>query len=138
VADRVEAWAEAVRKEAAGVILQGGEVPGFKMVAGRKGNRVWSDPAAVEDLLRKKIRLTVDEAYTKTVITPPAVDLLRKAKRIGEKHFGELSAYVKQADPKASLAPDDDPRPALSFKPVADEFEEVTTAAPAVDINDFC
>lgn len=119
--DMIEDWCKALRAEADHRLLNGGTVPGYKVVAGKKGNRAWSDANAVEELL-KSMRLKTEEMYSLKLISPTAAEKLAKAKTIGPRQWPKLQALITQADGKPHVAPDSDPRPALDLKPVTDDF----------------
>jgi hypothetical protein len=119
--DYIEAWCTAVRAEVERRLLAGEPVPDFKLVGGRKGPRSWTDAEAAEELLKSKLRLKVDEMYTKKVITPTAAEKLLKGT---PKRWEKVIPLVIQRDGKPSVAPASDPRPALDIKPIEDEFED--------------
>lgn len=124
--DLIEDWCKAVRAEVERRLLAGDEVPGFKLVEGRQGNRVWSDKAAVEKAL-KAMRLKVEEMYDLTLISPTTAEKLAKAKTIGPRQWKALQEHITRADAKKHVAPVSDPRPALVFTPAEDDFEVVNT-----------
>lgn len=63
-------WCKAVESETRGMLLQGEDVPGFKVVEGRKGNRSWVDANRASDLLAS-YGARDDQIYTSpTIITP--------------------------------------------------------------------
>lgn len=119
--DLIEDWCKALRAEADHRLLNGGSVPGYKVVAGKKGHRAWSDANAVEELF-KSMRLKTEEMYSLKLITPTAAEKLAKAKTIGPRQWPKLQALITQADGKPHVAPVSDPRPALDLKPVTDDF----------------
>lgn len=119
--DLIEDWCKALRAEADHRLLNGGTVPGYKVVAGKKGHRAWSDANAVEELF-KSMRLKTEEMYSLKLITPTAAEKLAKAKTIGPRQWPKLQALITQADGKPHVAPVSDPRPALDLKPVTDDF----------------
>lgn len=120
--DMIEDWCSAVRAEAHRRLTAGEPVPGYKLVAGKRGARAWADPAAAEAQL-KAMRLKVEEMYDLKLITPPSAEKLAKAKVIGPRQWPKLQALITQSDGKPSVAPADDPRPALIVQPVDDAFE---------------
>ena len=71
-------WCKAVEAETRGMLLQGEDVPGFKVVEGRKGNRAWTDSQEASDLLMsfgaKKSQLYSDPVF----ISPAKADELAK------------------------------------------------------------
>lgn len=119
--DLIEDWCKSLRAEADHRLLNGGTVPGYKVVAGKKGHRAWTDANEVEELF-KSMRLKTEEMYSLKLITPTAAEKLAKAKTIGPRQWPKLQALITQADGKPHVAPDSDPRPALDLKPAADDF----------------
>lgn len=120
--DLIEDWCAAVRAEAHRRLTAGEPVPGYKLVAGKRGARAWADPAAAEAQL-KAMRLKVEEMYDLKLITPPSAEKLAKAKVIGPRQWPKLQALITQAEGKPSVAPASDPRPSITAEPVDDAFE---------------
>lgn len=127
--DLVEDWLRAVRAEVERRLLAAIPVPGFKLVQGRQGNRAWTDEAAAEEMLRKRFRLPMEEAYSMKVISPTQAEKVLKEK---PKQWATLQALITRAEGKLSVAPESDKRPAHSVKPAADDFAVVSEAADLV------
>jgi len=121
--DLIEAWCSAVRAEAHRRLTEGEQVPGFKLVAGKRGNRAWSSEADAEEVLRKQMRLPIEKAFNLKLITPPQAEKLAKAGDIGPRQWPKLQALITQKDGAPSVAPADDPRPSITVAPVEDAFE---------------
>jgi hypothetical protein len=117
--DMIENWIKAVRDRAYRSLEKGEEVPGWKLVAGRRGTRKWSDDLAAEMALRKVRKIKVADILPPKLISPAQAEKL-----IGKDHK-ILAEMVVQSDGKPTIAPADDRRPALSFDPT-DGFEQVT------------
>lgn len=113
-ADTMIAWGKGV-KEAAHVLLeQGGTVPGWKLVNGRK-TRFWNDE---EKTLRyfSKIGLPVPDRHVKKLVSPAqAEDALKKNRLPAELP----SALVGSKPGSTTLAPESDKRPAVTVAPNA-------------------
>jgi hypothetical protein len=124
-ADLIEDWVKAVRAAVESKLLAGEEVPGWKVVQGKKGNRKWADPTEVETTF-KSMRLKVEEMYDFKLISPTSAEKLHKAKVIGVKQWPKLQALITQHEGKPHVAPDSDSRPALTLTPVADDFTDVS------------
>jgi hypothetical protein len=127
--DLIEDWCKAVRAEAERRLMAGDEVPGFKVVQGKKGNRAWVDAKAAEELLRKTFRLPIEEAYNLKLISPTDAERLFKAGKIGPRQWPKANGLITQADGKPHVAPASDPRPAIEVKPVVDEFPDLSDLA---------
>lgn len=121
--DLVEAWCKAVRAETERRLLAGHRVDGWKLVEGRKGNRAWSDEAAVEEMFKKSFRLRDDEMYTKKLISPAVAEKLLKDT---PKRWRRAEDLLTRAEGKPSVAPAADKRPPLVVPNLADEFRDLT------------
>lgn len=116
IADFLEPWITAVREEAYRRMMDGVEIPGFKLVLGRLGNRTWTDSAAAEEML-KSFKLKEAERYTFKVITPTQAEKLMKAGRIGERQWKRALEMIRRAEPQPTVVPESDKREA--WHPVA-------------------
>lgn len=141
-ADLIDDWLKAVRAEVERRLLTGGQVPGFKIVQGKRGNRAWRDAAQAEEAL-KGMRLKVEEMYDLKLISPTSAEKLAPkfdkagkalppkegapAPLIGPRQWPKLAALITQSEGKPHVAPASDPRPAMDIKPAADDFDEVPT-----------
>lgn len=121
----IEDWCAAVRAEAERRLHNGVPVPGYKLVAGKRGKRAWSDAKAAEELLRKRFRLTVEQAYDLTLISPTAAE---KVLKDSPKRWEQLLPLISQSEGKPTVAPIHDKRPAIELKPVAEQFNDETGA----------
>lgn len=117
--DVIEDWCKAVRAEVERRLLGGKQVPGYKLVQGKRGARAWSDATAVEELLRKTFRLTIEEAYNLKLISPTQAE---KVLKDSPKRWAKAQALVTQSEGKPSVAPDSDKRPALVLAPIENDF----------------
>lgn len=104
---RVTAWLKAVKERALSGMLNGEEIPGYKVVAGRS-SRSWVDDLEVAALLARA-GYAHDE-YTKTEVLSPY--LMEKA--LGKKKVAELlSGQVLTVAGSPTVAPASDKRPPL-------------------------
>lgn len=111
--DLIESWCAAVRAEAYRRANAGTKVPGFKLVAGKKGARAWANEEEAETLL-KSMRIKHDEMYQYKVISPTQAEKLAKAEIIGKRQWPKLQALITQGEGKPALVPESDKRPALA------------------------
>lgn len=116
--DLVEQWAADVRAAAFKRLSEGQEVPGLKLVAGRQGNRKWSDEAEAEKALKGYLKK--EEAYELKLIGPTKAEKLMKAGVIGERKWHAIEKLITRAEGKPAVALEEDPRPALARD---DDFE---------------
>lgn len=117
----LEAIVKAVRAKVEGELLAGRQIPGFKLVAGKKGNRKWEDETLVEEVL-KNWRLPADDMYKMKIISPSDADKFFKNQ---PKRWAKLKSMITQSDGAPSVTPTTDPRPALENKPLEDSFEVI-------------
>lgn len=119
--DLVEGWCTAVRGRMNAELTAGHEVPGYKLVAGKKGNRAWRSEAEAEAML-EQFRLKKEQRYSYKLIGPaPAEKLLKKS---NPRQWAKLEKLITRTDGKPTVAPEADPRPALNINPEND-FEDV-------------
>lgn len=120
----IEDFCAAIRTEAERRLHNGVEVPGFKLVQGKKGNRAWTKAEDVEALL-KSFRLKQEQMFDFKLISPAAAEKLLKDQ---PKRWARVLPLISQSDGKPTVAPASDKRPALNVKPVADHFHDETGA----------
>lgn len=120
----IETWCKAIRAKAEAELFAGHDVPGFKLVEGRKGARAWADMKEAEEAL-KSMRLKTDEMYDLKLISPTSAEKLHKAGTIGPRQWPRLQKFITQPDGKPSVAPVSDKRPALVLTAVEDEFDDL-------------
>jgi hypothetical protein len=123
--DLIEDWCKALREEAHKRLAEGQDLPGWKLVAGKRGARAWTDPKAAEELLRKQFRLTIEQAYDLKLISPTSAEKLAKAGDLGPKQWSKVQELIHQPDGKPHVAPESDPRPALAVAAKAAEFDAI-------------
>ena len=104
----VTLWLKRVKVQAMTTLLDGGEVPGWKVVEGKLGNRKWTDEQEV--LHRLKEYGYADEDITETkLLSPAAMD-----KTLGKKRVAELLEDMIDRSPGApTVVPASDKRPPL-------------------------
>lgn len=119
--ETIEKWCDAVRARALGLMMNGEPLPGYKIVAGRKGARKWT-PDAEEQINRMRIRR--DVLYTRALITPTQAERAHKEGHIGPRQWLAISKLFTQSEGKPAIAPEADKRPAITVS-VRDEFETI-------------
>lgn len=129
----IESFCKAVCDRVSAELNAGHPVPGFKLVTGKQGNRTWSNEGEAENLL-KSFRLGRDTPiYTEKLISAPQAEKLFKSGAISERRWKKLTALITRADGKPTVAPESDPRPALTINPVND-FDDVSDDALVADL----
>ena len=102
----VSLWLKRVKDQAMNTMLDGGEIPGYKVVEGRQGARRWTDEHQVATLL-DNAGYTRDEYTTTTIFSPAGMD-----KALGKKKVEELlGGCVKRSTGSPTIVPASDKRP---------------------------
>ena len=115
----VELWLRRVDAQALTTLLDGGEIPGLKVVEGKPGNRKWSDELQVAGVLQAAGY--AQEDYTETSLLSPA----QMDKALGKKQAAELLAdLITRAPGKPIVVPDTDSRPAYDRTADFDKLDE--------------
>lgn len=110
-------WLKRVKEQAMSKLLNGEDVPGYKLVEGRGGNRKWADELKVAEALRDAGYQLGDITETK-LLSPAAMD-----KSIGKAKVAELLGdLIEKSAGAPTVVPASDKRPAYSR---ADEFENL-------------
>jgi len=100
-------WLKRVKAQALDDMLDGINIPGYKVVAGREGNRKWDDELQVAGALSAAGYAMED--YTETKLLSPAA----LGKKIGNKKVFELlDGHIERAPGAPTIAPETDKRPA--------------------------
>lgn len=117
--DLMEQWIDATRIRAKAMLMAGEEIPGYKLVLGRAGNRAWHSDYEAERIL-KSMRLLQEDMYTRKVISPTAAEkLLADSPR----RWSRLTHLVVRKAPEAVVVPESDKR--ATYVPPAVEFEKL-------------
>lgn len=121
--DWIEDWSSAVRARAVRVLEEGRPLLGWKLVAGRKGNRKWAEGTEpqIVDYLSGTVRLKQEDIFTRKLISPAAA-----SKLVGKVQYKRLEEFITQDAGSPAVVPASDPRPAI-LPGVAgvDEFENL-------------
>lgn len=113
----VTLWLKRVKDQALASMLSGEQVPGYKVVAGKPGNRKWSDELEVLAALEAAGYSREDVTETK-LLSPAGMD-----KALGKKKAAELLEQLIDRAPGAPvIALESDKRP--TYNP-ADDFEKL-------------
>jgi hypothetical protein len=103
----ISLWLKRVKDQALTTLLNGGEVPGYKVVEGKMGNRKWTNEIQVAAAL--DAAGISREDYTETKLyTPAGMD-----KALGKKRVAELlTDYIDRSPGAPTVVPETDKRPA--------------------------
>ena len=124
-ADMIEGWIKALRAEVETRLLAGIDVPGWKIVQGKRGNRAWSSKEVAEETL-KTMRLKHSDMYDYSFISPTTAEKLNKKDVLGAQQWAKIQTLIVQAEGKPSVAPASDKRPVFSVSASADDFDDVS------------
>jgi len=127
----IESFCKAVCDRVNSELNAGHQVPGFKLVTGKQGNRAWSDEEAARALLKDQFRYKDADVFSMKLISPTQAEKLIKKEK--PRRWTKVEALITRADGKPTIAPESDPRPALNINPVND-FDDVSDDALAADL----
>jgi hypothetical protein len=122
----IQMWCESVMGEGERRLMAGEEVPGYKVVQGRKGSRAWTDADEAEKVL-KSMRLKVDEMYDFKLISPTSAEKVLKET---PKRWARVLPLIGQAEGKLSVAKASDKRPAVAVGVSQDELSALQAEEP--------
>jgi hypothetical protein len=116
-ADMIQKAIEAIRGHVLKLLSSGQDVPGWKLVRGKK-NRAWKNPDAVlDDLLLANATVPLDKLAPRKLVSPA------QAEKILTKDLVANLCFTPEGD--ATLARADDPRPAFKLEmPALNESNE--------------
>ena len=137
----VSTWLKAVGERMYAALSSGQRIAradglAYKLVAGKKGARAWTDPAEAEATL-KKMRLKREQMYTESLISPTMAEKLAKVPKakkgetpppaaLGPTQWNKLQTLITQDEGKPSIVLETDPRP-----PVATALDGFGDVPPA-------
>ena len=103
----ISLWLKKIKTQAMTTLLEGGEIPGYKVVEGKMGNRKWRDELEVAAALDAAGYRPGEYTETK-LLSPAAMD-----KALGKKRVAELLADLIDRAPGApTIVPESDKRAA--------------------------
>ena len=112
-APHMRRWLDEVHAIALKTLEDGGEIPGLKLVWGRKPPRRYSDPDEAAEVAEKAFG---EAAFERKLLSPAKME-----KKAGKTAFQTiLGGFVTQGSPKPIVVSDDDPREAIT--PASDLF----------------
>lgn len=113
--DALIGWAQGVQKHAHKLLMEGGILPNYKLVAGRS-QRKWVDDQVAEETL---VQMLGDKAFVSKLVSPAQADKL-----LGKAKAAEVVDLYHKPSGRPTLAPESDPRPAVKPEAV-DYFSEL-------------
>lgn len=112
----LEDWVKNLKKHALKILVDGGIIPGWKIIEGRSNRKITDTDAAVEAM--------VSAGYDEAVLFKPRepIPLTELEKLLGKDDFSKIvGPYVEKPQGKPTLAPEDDKRPAMQLRPSVEE-----------------
>lgn len=123
----LEILIDAVKKESLERALKGNNIPGYKLIEGRQGNRKWANEGTTASALIN-LGLHSDSIYNTKLVSPSEAEVL-VAKALGiskAKAKDKIEEFVIRAEPKPSLVVAESRGGALWQPKVSlDEFEVI-------------
>jgi hypothetical protein len=117
----IEDWIKGIRARVELELLAGKQIPGLKLVAGKKGNRAWASDEEAEAMM-KKFKMKQEQMYSFKLLGPkPILEALADQPR----RLKQIESLIVQPAGKPHVALDSDKRPAIEIKPVEDGFDTV-------------
>jgi hypothetical protein len=129
----IKNWLNAI-ETAARSLADKDQLPGWKLVDGRQGNRAWTDEKIVADIFKSKYRLKDDEMYNKKLISP--TDAEKRFAKTSQKRWEDLQDHIKRGPPSKTLVRVSDSRPAVGSK-VIDDFKTVGEFGDYFEVGEF-
>ena len=120
----VKSWCEKFCEGMLSDALAGEKFPGFKLVLGRPGNRVWDDDKRAERIMESQ-KIRKDLRYTMKLITPTQAEKLAKKGELTEKQWQVLGLQIVRHDGKPTLVAESDSRPEYSAVAQAQDFPDL-------------
>ena len=119
----IELWVKGVRESMLARLSKGEDVPGYKLVQGKPGNRTWKDEDAADAML-KGMRLKDAERYTYKLVSPTKVEKLVKEGRLSERQWKRVMEQITRPGGRPVIAAANDPRQAINVS-VENDFEQL-------------
>lgn len=123
ILDDLEDWVRGMRGRLMSELYNGKELEHWKLVAGRKGHRAWTNLDKAEKAL-KAMRLSEKEMYERTLISPTTAEKIFA--KDNPRRWHKLKKLIHQPDGKPKLAPISDKRPAFKPLNVEELFDDFT------------
>ena len=117
----IEDWIKAIRAATEAELFAGKEVPGYKLVMGKQGNRKWTSELEVEAAL-KKMRVKNEDMYNFKLLSPTQMEKYFKP---SPTRWNKLTGLIDRRPPVPSVVPAGDKRPAIKIENPADGFDNL-------------
>lgn len=117
----VEDWIKAVRAATEAELFAGKEVPGYKLVMGKQGNRKWASELEAEAAI-KKMRVKNEDMYSFKLLSPTQMEKFFKAT---PRKWKNLVDMIDRRPAVPSVAPAGDKRAQVVIKDASEDFDIV-------------
>lgn len=117
----IRQWLEAI-ESAARALCERGDLPGYVMEVGRKGNRTWKDEKIVEQLFKERYRMKRDDMYNQKLISPTDAEKKFKA---NPKQWEDLQEHITRGAPSMKIVKASEAKNPVEAQSVAQEFGAV-------------
>lgn len=97
-------------------VLNGNEVPGYKAVMGKEGNRKWEDEKVAEEMLASSMKLKHEIIYDKSLKSPTSIEKAAKKGEVGPKQWKRIQEIIVRDEAKVTVVPESDKRPAVKIE----------------------
>ena len=115
--DLINDWCNAVKAECERRMFDGQTVTGFKVVAGKKGNRSWTDEETVAKILAA---LPNEDIFSMKLISPTKAE-----KVVPPELWEQVKEMVYQPSGKSAVVSSNDKRAAIDVTNPVDEFQKI-------------
>ncbi len=115
-----EMWIKTIKAAGYAVLDAGEDLPGFKFVEGRKGDRYFEDPEAAAERI-KQFRVKNDDMYINKLKSPTQI-----SKVITKIQYQKLEeeGYIKQDEGKPTVTSSSDARPTIVKGPMFENLDD--------------
>lgn len=123
----VRGWCKAVEDILDHELLENGaDVPGFKVVLGREGNRAWLSEESVAELA-KELKVPRRVTHEEILLSPTKLDKQYKDGKISKGKWPRFEELITRSEAKPVVAFANDKRPAIQIKKedLTDGFDSI-------------
>lgn len=113
----IETWIAAIRAHVFDKLNRWESVPGWKLVAGRQGNRAWNDAPAVEAAL-DAMRIRKMDSHDMSLKSVAQME-----KVVSKKKWAALTPLISRGDARPTMVAESDKRQALKPPAIAEDFD---------------
>lgn len=125
----ITSWVSAVQGFAKDQMLKGIDIPGFKLIKGRRAKKWDLDEEELEKLMRSMKRtdrkkVTLDDIYERKIRTPAGMEKALKG-MLTPTNWGKIKEHINVVDGAPQIAPETSSKPAIKVK-AEEVFKDVS------------